>query len=48
VEDALDEEEAFFKNSPTLQEALEQFGDKIYEYELEGKIEIKNLKVYWC
>ena len=48
VEDVLDEEEAFFKNSPTLQEALEQFGDKIYEYELEGKIEIKNLKVYWC
>ncbi len=44
----LDEEQAFFQSTPTLQDALARFGDKIYEYELEGKIEIKNLKVYWC
>jgi DNA processing protein len=43
-----DEEELFFKTVPTLKEALQKYGDKIYEYELEGKIEVKNLKVYWC
>jgi DNA processing protein len=48
VKEVFDEEEIFFKNNPTLQDALNRFGDKIYEYELEGKIEIKNLKVYWC
>ncbi len=48
VQDEIDEESAFFQNSPSLQEALERYGDKIYEYELEGKIEIKNLKVYLC
>ncbi len=48
IQPILDEEQAFFKNNPTLQDALERYGDKLYEYELEGKIEIKNLKVYWC
>lgn len=36
----------FCKNSPTLQEALDIYGDKIYEYELEGKIKIDNLRVH--
>ena len=36
----------FCKSSPSLDEALKKFGSKIYEYELEGKIEIKNLKVF--
>ncbi len=36
----------FCKNSPTLKEALLKYGDMVYEYELDGKIEIKNLKVY--
>ncbi len=35
----------FCKNSPTLDEAIAKFGDKIYEYELDGKIEIVNLKI---
>ena len=35
----------FFKNSPTLKESLERFGDVIYEWELEGKVQIKNLRV---
>ncbi len=43
-----DKDEEFFKATPTLQEALDKYGDKIYEFELEGKVEIKNLKVYWC
>ncbi len=41
-----DEIMEFCKNFPTLNDALKRFGDKIYEYELEGKVEIKNLKVY--
>ena len=44
----LDNELKFFQNTPTVEEALKKFGDKLYEYELEGKIEIKNLKVYLC
>ncbi len=39
---------SFFKNSPTVDEALREYGDKLYEFELEGKVEIKNLKVYLC
>ncbi len=35
----------FFKSSPTLAESLVQFGDRLYELELEGKITIKNLRV---
>ncbi len=36
----------FFKNAPMLDDALREFGDKIYEWELEGKITIKDLRVY--
>jgi len=36
----------FCSTTPSLDKALEAFGSKIYEYELEGKIYIKNLKVY--
>ena len=36
----------FCKKIPSLDEALKIFNDKVYEYELEGKLEIKNLKVY--
>jgi len=43
-----DKDEEYFKSTPTLQEAIDKYGDKVYELELEGKIEIKNLKVYWC
>jgi DNA processing protein len=43
-----DEEMAFLETSPTLDEALKKFGDKLYEYELEGRVEIKNLRVYLC
>jgi DNA processing protein len=45
----VDENElSFFKNTPTVDEALREYGDKLYEFELEGKVEIKNLKVYLC
>jgi len=47
-EEFLDEDQTFFQNNPPLQDALDRYGDKIYEYELEGKIEIRNLKVYLC
>ncbi len=36
----------FCRTIPTLHEAVAQFGDQVYEYELEGLVEIKNLKVY--
>ena len=48
AEEFYDDEKIYFQSIPTLQDALIRYGDKIYEYELEGKIEIKNLKVYWC
>lgn len=48
VKPVVDDEKTFFKSNPSLQDALLRYGDKIYEYELEGKIEIKNLKVYLC
>lgn len=32
----------FCERMPSFEEAYERFGDKIYEYELEGKIERKN------
>jgi DNA processing protein len=38
----------FFQTNPSLDVALKEYGDKLYELELEGKIEIKNLKVSWC
>ena len=37
-----DEFSIFLKSKPTLQEALEKFGSKIYEAELEGIIAIEN------
>lgn len=36
----------FCKNGAGLDEMLDKFGDIIYEYELDGKIEIKNLRVF--
>jgi len=36
----------FCSKNPSLDDALNLFGSKIYEYELEGKIYINNLKVY--
>ncbi len=44
--ESVEEELLFFKSNPTLSEALAQYGDKIYEWELEGKICINNLKVH--
>jgi DNA processing protein len=46
--DDIDKDLVFFQTNPSLQDALDLYGDKIYEFELEGKIEIKNLKVYLC
>ena len=45
IQEKGDADEDFFKNAPSLEEALERFGNKIYEWELEGKITIQNLKV---
>ena len=36
---------AFAASHPSLREALDRFGERIYEYELEGKIVIEHLKV---
>ena len=36
----------YFQTNPSLDDALKKYGTKVYEYELDGKIEIKNLKVY--
>lgn len=38
----------FCKNSASFQEAYEKFGGKLYEYEMEGKINIENGKIYVC
>ncbi|MDR1614520.1 MAG: DNA-processing protein DprA [Campylobacteraceae bacterium] len=40
-----DELLAFCAKNSDLNECLRQFGDKIYEYELAGKIEIKGMRV---
>ncbi len=45
IEKKSDEILDFCEQNSSLQDAVERFGDKIYEYELDGKIEIKNLKV---
>ena len=37
---------AFCEQTPALREVLAKFGDRVYEYELEGKVKIENLKVY--
>jgi DNA processing protein len=36
----------YCQSTPLLSEALAKFGTNVYEYELEGKIKIENLKVY--
>ncbi len=36
----------FCRDIPSLSDVVEKFGDRVYEYELEGKVEIKNLRVY--
>lgn len=38
----------FCKNTIAFEEAYQKFGDKIYEYEMEGKIKIENGRVYGC
>ena len=44
VDDGVPRDEFFYfcQNSPTLDEALEQFGDRVYEAELEGTIMVEN------
>jgi len=41
-----DEVLLFCQDNPTYEEALKKFGQKIFEYEILGKIEIKNGKIY--
>ena len=41
-----DEVIKFCKNGASLDVALAKFGDKIYEYELEGKLRISGLTVF--
>jgi DNA processing protein len=36
----------FCKNSPTYEELFQKFGDKVFEYELDGKIAIRDGRVY--
>ena len=36
----------FCKNNPSYEEAMNKFPNKIFEYELEGKIKIENAKVF--
>ncbi|MBX1886357.1 DNA-processing protein DprA [Campylobacter peloridis] len=38
----------FLKQSDDLEKALEKFGDKVYEYELEGLVEISGVKIRPC
>lgn len=45
LDEVEDEIIQFCKNKPSLQTCLEKFGDKIYEYELDGKISINGLHV---
>jgi len=40
-----DEVLLFCASSPSYDEAFEMFGDRLFEYELDGKIEIKNHRV---
>jgi len=35
----------FCKSNNSLQDIVEKFGDKIYEYELEGRVEIRDMRV---
>jgi len=36
----------FCDTNPSYEEAIAKFGDKIFEYELEGKIKIENARVF--
>lgn len=36
----------FCKNNPSYESAIEKYSNKIFEYELEGKISIKNGKIF--
>ena len=45
VEQKSDEFLEFCKNGASVNEALEKFGEKLYEYELEGKIEINGVHI---
>ena len=36
----------FCSNHPTYDEAVRRFGGRVFEYEIEGKIEIKEGRVY--
>ena len=40
-----DEVLLFCKNNPSYESAIEKFADRIFEYELEGKIKIENGKI---
>ncbi len=40
-----DEVLLFCKNTPSYESAIEKFADRIFEYELEGKIKIENGKI---
>lgn len=40
-----DEVLIFCKNNPSYESAIEKFADRIFEYELEGKIKIENGKI---
>jgi DNA processing protein len=41
----IDDELSYFNTPKSLAQALEEFGDRVYEFELEGLVEIKNLRV---
>ncbi len=41
-EESGDEFLEFCKSNPTYEEAIQKFGDRVFEYELDGKISIKN------
>jgi DNA processing protein len=45
LEKTTDELLLFCQSNPSYEEAVLKFGNRVFEYELEGKIEIKNAKV---
>ncbi len=45
LHEAEDEIVKFCKKEPSLEKCLQKFGDKIYEYELDGKLSIEGLVV---
>lgn len=38
----------FCQNTASFQEVYEKFGERVYEYEMEGKIKIENGRIYVC